>query len=100
MDYWQMQLVSSYLKSLLKQEGEQRENGLCKPEQPVLQSLLVPAAMGTWEESLVSKWWLGGLGLKAQFGRNGDIWDQAYRKKRDFFASDLEGTQYEDRKVK
>lgn len=100
MDYWQMQLVSSYLKSLLKQEGEQRENGLCKPEQPVLQSLLVPAAMGTWEESLVSDWWLGALGWKAEFGRDGEAWDRDYKKIRDFFASDLEGTQCGDRKEK
>ena len=68
MDYWSTQLVSSYLKSLLRREGEQRGNGLCKPEQPVLWSHQVPAAMGIWEERLVSNWWLGALGQKVEVG--------------------------------
>lgn len=81
-----MQLVSSYLKSFLKQEGEQKGNGLCKPERPVLWSHQVPAAMGIWEERLVSNWWLGALGWKVEFRRNGGAGDWDYKKIRDFFC--------------
>lgn len=50
-----------HLKPLLRQEGEHRRKGLCKPEQPGLWSQLLPATMGTGEERLVSNWWLEAL---------------------------------------
>lgn len=55
----------------------------------VLRSDQVPAAMGTWEERLVSNWWLGALGRKVEFRRNGDAWDRDYKKIRDFLQGSL-----------
>lgn len=57
-----------HLKPLLRQEGEQRTKGLCKPEQPGLWSQQLPAAMGMWEERLVSNCWLEALREEIEMG--------------------------------